>query len=347
MYRVITNTPSKMPKIVKITVSEVSSTGYRVTAQFEASRGVSKVLMPTWTEANGQDDLVWHQASVSQNTATCYIRTSDHKNEYGTYVTHVYVYDADGDFALEGTYVPLDQNTQNGYTGLLLRDGKWKYYQNGALEENYIGLVSNGGSWYYVERAEVNWNYTGLIYYEGSWYYVRAGVVDWLYTGLCLHDGAWYYIKNGLLDWSYTGLCFHSKVWYYIKNGQVNWNYTGPCQYNGECYYVENGVLNWSHDLNNDSGKTYASILVEPDVDNQKAAAILEEKAIMIEEDHAQPTVLMAQSEPEVKMPLQSEMPSEADITLPVQSDKQQIELNWFVIIVKTFLSYIKECIGM
>ena len=55
--------------------------------------------------------------------------------------THVYVYDADGDFALEGTYVPLDQNTQNGYTGLLLRDGKWKYYQNGALEENYICLL--------------------------------------------------------------------------------------------------------------------------------------------------------------------------------------------------------------
>ena len=347
MYRVITNTPSKMPKIVKITVSDVSSTGYRVTAQFETSRGISKVLMPTWTEANGQDDLVWHQASVSQNTATCYISTSDHKNEYGTYITHVYVYDADGDFALEGTYVPLDQNTQNGYKGLLLRDGKWKYYQNGALEENYIGLVSNGGSWYYVERAEVNWNYTGLTYYEGSWYYVRAGVVDWLYTGLCLHDGAWYYIKNGLLDWSYTGLCFHSKVWYYIKNGQINWNYTGPCQYNGECYYVENGVLNWSHDLNNDSGKTYASVLVEPDVDNQKAAAILEEKAIMIEEDHAQPTVFTAQLEPEVKMPLQSEMPSEADATLPVQSDKQQIELNWFVIIVKTFLSYIKECIGM
>ena len=99
--------------------------------------------------------------------------------------------------------------------------------------------------------------------------------------------------------------------------------------------------------MNNDSRKTYASVLVEPYVDNQKAAAILEEKAIMIEEDHAQPTVFTAQSEPEVKMPLQSEMPSEADATLPVQSDKQQIELNWFVIIVKTFLSYIKECIGM
>ena len=53
--------------------------------------------------------------------------------------------------------------------------------------------------------------------------------------------------------------------------------------------------------MNNDSGKTYASVLVEPDVDNQKAAAILEEKAIMVEEDHAQPTVLRSQSEPEVK----------------------------------------------
>ena len=100
--------------------------------------------------------------------------------------------------------------------------------------------------------------------------------------------------------------------------------------------------------MNNDSGKTYASVLVEPDVDNQKAAAILEEKAIMVEEDHAQPTAFLRHSQNQKsKMPLQSEMPSEADATLPVQSDKQQIELNWFVIIVKTFLSYIKECIGM
>ena len=133
MYRVITNTPSKMPKIVKITVSEVSSTGYRVTAQIEASRGISKVLLPTWTEVNGQDDLVWHQASVSQNTATCYIRTSDHKNEYGTYITHVYVYDADGDFALEGTDVIIDASSNSGYTGLLCQDGIWKYYQNGVF----------------------------------------------------------------------------------------------------------------------------------------------------------------------------------------------------------------------
>ncbi len=35
--------------------------------------------MPTWTNANGQDDLVWHQASVSGDTATFYVPSSAHK----------------------------------------------------------------------------------------------------------------------------------------------------------------------------------------------------------------------------------------------------------------------------
>lgn len=36
--------------------------------------------MPTWTNANGQDDLVWHQASVC-DTATFYVPSSAHKGE--------------------------------------------------------------------------------------------------------------------------------------------------------------------------------------------------------------------------------------------------------------------------
>ena len=39
--------------------------------------------MPTWTNANGQDDLVWHQASVSGDTATFYVPSSAHKGESG------------------------------------------------------------------------------------------------------------------------------------------------------------------------------------------------------------------------------------------------------------------------
>ena len=342
MYRVITTTPSKMPKIVKLTVSEVSSTGYRVTAQFEAASGVSKVLMPTWTENNGQDDLTWYQASISQNTATYYVRTSEHNNEYGTYITHVYVYDKDGDVALEGVYVPLDQNTQNGYTGLLLRDGKWKYYQNGAAAENYTGLVSNNGSWYYVENAEVNWNYTGMTYYQGSWYYVKAGVVDWVYTGLCSYNGNWYYIKNGQVNWAYTGLCMYNNAWYYIKNGQVNWTYTGPCQYNGTYYYVENGVLNWNYDISTDSGKTYASILVEPDVDYQEAMEIAQEKADQLESDGTQSVAVMMQQTKQDKQETVPELSGSSE----QQTVGRQLETNWFVLVIKAFFSYLKECIG-
>ena len=247
MYRVITNTPSKMPKIVKITVSEVSSTGYRVTAQIEASRGISKVLLPTWTEANGQDDLVWHQASVLQNTATCYIRTSDHKNEYGTYITHVYVYDADGDFALEGTDVIIDASSNSGYTGLLCQDGIWKYYQNGVFASYYMNLVYYNENWYYVKNGVIDWTYTGLYQYNGTWYYIQKGVLNWNYTGLCQYYGTWYYIQNGALNWNYTGLCQYNGTWYYIKNGALNWNYTGLCQYNKTWYYIQNGALNWNY----------------------------------------------------------------------------------------------------
>ena len=69
-------TPSSSFSIGDVSVTELSASGYRVTAKINAPSGVSKVLMPTWTNANGQDDLVWHQASVSGDTATFYVSSS-------------------------------------------------------------------------------------------------------------------------------------------------------------------------------------------------------------------------------------------------------------------------------
>jgi len=94
---------STKPTISRITVSEQSASGYRVTVTFTAPAGVKEVKMPSWSDVNGQDDVVWHQASVSGNTATCYIAKSSHKNNTGTYTTHVYVYDILGQYGLEGT----------------------------------------------------------------------------------------------------------------------------------------------------------------------------------------------------------------------------------------------------
>ena len=100
-------TPSGKLQVTGIQITDKTSSGYRVTATFTAPAGVQKVLMPTWTARNGQDDLVWHAATVNGNTATFYVSTSSHKNEKGTYYTHVYVYDTKGAYAFDGTTVEV------------------------------------------------------------------------------------------------------------------------------------------------------------------------------------------------------------------------------------------------
>ena len=84
------------PTITNAKVSNVSSEGYTVTVTFDAQEGVSSLQLPTWTEKNGQDDLVWHNASVSGNTATFHVKASDHKGETGSYITHIYLTDKKG-----------------------------------------------------------------------------------------------------------------------------------------------------------------------------------------------------------------------------------------------------------
>ena len=84
------------PTITSAKVSNVSSDGYTVTVTFDAQEGVSSLQLPTWTENGGQDDLVWHNASVSGNTATFHVKASDHKGETGSYITHIYLTDKKG-----------------------------------------------------------------------------------------------------------------------------------------------------------------------------------------------------------------------------------------------------------
>jgi len=51
--------------------------------------------------------LCRHQASVSGNTASFYVPVSAHKGESGAYITHIYVYDRQGQFALKGENVTV------------------------------------------------------------------------------------------------------------------------------------------------------------------------------------------------------------------------------------------------
>ena len=69
--------------------------GYRVLV-YDSENWLTQVRLPTWTVNGGQDDIVWHDASKGKrcNTTAWYydIKKSQHKNESGTYITHIYCY---------------------------------------------------------------------------------------------------------------------------------------------------------------------------------------------------------------------------------------------------------------
>ena len=48
---------------------------------------------PTWTEKNGQDDLIWYTGTVIGQNGKITIDVSKHNYEGGKYITHVYAYD--------------------------------------------------------------------------------------------------------------------------------------------------------------------------------------------------------------------------------------------------------------
>ena len=91
--------PTKGPTISDMQISGVSSKGYRVTCTIKAESGlgVSKAQFPTWTSKNGQDDIIWKDGEIKNGSqATFYVSASEHNNEKGPYITHIYAYDAIG-----------------------------------------------------------------------------------------------------------------------------------------------------------------------------------------------------------------------------------------------------------
>lgn len=67
------------------------------TVKVSSKSGIQSVTFPTWTEKNGQDDLVWHSATKNADgTYSCTIKASSHKNEGGNYIVHCYATDGNG-----------------------------------------------------------------------------------------------------------------------------------------------------------------------------------------------------------------------------------------------------------
>ncbi|WP_104930035.1 GBS Bsp-like repeat-containing protein, partial [Streptococcus suis] len=93
-----------------------------------APRGLSKVLVPTWTDSKGQDDIIWHEAQrQTDGSYLAKVAKTQHKNESGHYTSHVYYLGTDGsltgigatsaelkEIKASGTVTTVNVNVNNG-----------------------------------------------------------------------------------------------------------------------------------------------------------------------------------------------------------------------------------------
>ena len=87
-----------------------------VISNLVAPRGFKEVLVPTWSEKNGQDDIIWYKAAKQANgDYKVTVRSSNHKGDSGLYNSHVYLVDNNGKYiGLGGKQVTLDITKTQG-----------------------------------------------------------------------------------------------------------------------------------------------------------------------------------------------------------------------------------------
>ncbi len=112
-----------------VTISNVDSqTGsFDVTiSNITAPRGLTKVYVPTWTEAGGQDDIKWYEANrQSDGSYKLTVNKVNHKSEVGDYNIHLYYRDESGKLVyITETVVQLPDNKISGSLSVSNMDSK-------------------------------------------------------------------------------------------------------------------------------------------------------------------------------------------------------------------------------
>lgn len=131
--------------------------------------------------------------------------------------------------------------------GLMLKDGRWAYVENGNVVTDFTGLVQNEVGWWYVMDGYVNFNAIGLFQNEYGWWYVENGGVNFNYTGLARNLIGWWYVENGGVNFNYTGLVPNEYGWWYVQNGGIDFSYIGLVPNEVGWWYVNYGGIDFGH----------------------------------------------------------------------------------------------------
>jgi surface antigen len=122
------------PTISNAQITDVNDEGFTITCQVtDTDSGIASVLFPTWTDANGQDDIVWHRATINGNTASYRVLYSQHHNELGTYTVHAYAYDGAGNTSAAALNVSAQKSITCSYQTHVQDYGWQPWKSNGEL----------------------------------------------------------------------------------------------------------------------------------------------------------------------------------------------------------------------
>ena len=102
----LTTQPSPIETKVSGTIVIQNKTAQQfdvIISNVSSTQGIKEVLVPVWSEQNGQDDIVWYQATKQgEGVYKVAVKVSDHKNDSGNYNIHLYYRLSTGELRVVG-----------------------------------------------------------------------------------------------------------------------------------------------------------------------------------------------------------------------------------------------------
>ncbi len=126
------------PVISDVKFTDISSAGYTVVCTV-TDECLDYVEFPTWTVANGQDDIKWLRGTIDGSTVTCRVDAASFGNAQGDYVTHIYANDISGNRAGKDPGIAVNVKDYDAFE--LNSAGKAKYELSGGYLKK-VGLGS-------------------------------------------------------------------------------------------------------------------------------------------------------------------------------------------------------------
>lgn len=188
----------------------MDETGFTLDCQ--VSTGAASVKYAVWSEAGGQDDLIWYDCLVDETTASVTVPLANHGGQTGRYQAACYVTDVAGNSA--GITIHLLITGQNLQKGVVTYNGNAYYIEDdGRIAFGFI--ESEGGNYFADSEGRLQTGITGE-------------------EGCKTLAGADYKIIDGFGEWN-------GQTYYVQKSAQLM---TGHCVIQGKGYlFSEQGVL--------------------------------------------------------------------------------------------------------